>query len=205
MPFVDGIDASIMGPGDKNKFRINTVGLFVQAAEQIGVGSAIDDVPEGSVGQFDPDTQSSGRQPSLTTILDAWGNPIRAVHPAFDGVLTGGTLSNTYDPLNIEPVNLLESRPQPNLGLPDPVRLASDRPVSLISSVRRALFTDAIREEEDTRNTPSGRPFAREPGDSDGGISPNGRIYFYSPGANADPSDIESNIYTTEPRRPQID
>jgi len=206
VPFVDGIDASGMNSGsDVNKSLINTAGLFVQAAEQIGVGSTIDDVPDGSVGRFDPDATAGERQPSLTTVLDAWGNPIRAVHPAFDGVLTEGGLGTTYDPSNIEPVWLLETRPQPNLGLPDDVRSAMDEPITLMSKVRRAFFTDEIRDDNAGRTTDSGRPFSEEPGDSDGGISPSGRMYFYSAGANDDPSDIETNIYTTEPRRPQID
>jgi len=216
VPFVDGVDATGMSAGsDRDKHTINTVGLFVQAVEQLGVGSSLDDLPQGSVGQLDPDEPTGtgmNRQPLLTTVLDGWGNPIRAVHPAFDGVLTEGTLGATYAPTNIDRLPLVETQPQPNLGLPDGVLTAAGRPVSLITHARRALFTDEIRAANAGRpidDPPVGvvDPFLRkpEPGDSDGGISPNGRVYFYSAGANGDPSDIESNIYTTEPRRPQID
>lgn len=212
VPFIDGIDATDMpGGSERNKYLINTAGLFVQAAEQIGVGSAIDDVPEGSLGQFDPDEQTGmNRQPSLTTVLDAWGRPIRAVHPAFDGVLTNGSLGATYAPDNIAPVPLLDNGPVPNLGLP--AALGVNPPLLEMRQVRRAYFTDAVRQANAGRpveNAPGDvpNPFLNlpEPGDSDGGSSPNGRMYFYSAGANEDPSDLETNIYTTEPRRPQID
>ncbi|MEM0983375.1 MAG: prepilin-type N-terminal cleavage/methylation domain-containing protein [Planctomycetota bacterium] len=203
VPWVDGIDATdVSGGSEDGKVLINTSGLFVTVLEAAGLGALLDDVPQDRVRRLDIDGQTgaANRQPELPTIVDAWDQPIRAVHPAFDGVIVSGHLEPMYNATSIGRVGLTPTQSNTaNLDLPISLTMVSvTEPFSPIQFVRRNFLTPAVRQA-------NAADLAEEDiGDSDGGRSPNGRVYFYSPGRDGDPSRIESNVYTTEVVRPTI-
>ncbi len=110
------------------------------------------------------------------TIKDAWGRPIRFVHPAWDGgggdFWDGGTLT-ARDPLNFD-VNSNGNPNESNERLRrsyrpfNPTTIAASNPV----------------------------------GDADEGICVNGRPYFYSAGPDGDPGTRQDNVYTIRPTFP---
>ncbi|MCH7792005.1 MAG: type II secretion system protein [Planctomycetes bacterium] len=123
---------------------------------------------------------------SLVTVLDAWGNPVRYVHPAFDGEIFGG---NSYPSggSRDEPVQLEVTNKNP-FGLP----------------TRFTYGTDEIRR---VNRAGSGGP---ETPDADGGICPNNKPYFYSAGPDGlvgfgpDGEDYNAdNVYIVQPRFPE--
>ncbi|MBZ0171791.1 MAG: type II secretion system GspH family protein [Phycisphaerales bacterium] len=208
-PMADAVDAT---DGDENRTVINSVGLFIKAAEDAGLGDLFAGLSADVLVRWDGDgdvVESSGdssdfdRQPELRTILDAWGRPIRFVHPAWDGIMTvednegqvrspgefgtpvrpitGDDPDNGYDfwlPLTRSPegFNPLDE---------------GDFPIRLI---RRDRLTEEDRAGWDN-NTPI-NPI----GDADGGYAVGGRPYAYSAGADGDPSTTDDNVYTTVPR-----
>ncbi|MBK9187418.1 MAG: prepilin-type N-terminal cleavage/methylation domain-containing protein [Phycisphaerales bacterium] len=125
---------------------VDSTALFVlQAQTSRTAKEAVDRIPA----QF---VRRSGTQQQFTTVLDAWKNPIRYVHPAFDGridpqksvatLLGPATPGRTYVPANV-------------------------------------LRTSA---------------------DSDMGVCPNNRPYFYSAGPDGKPETIADNIYLVKPQ-----
>jgi prepilin-type N-terminal cleavage/methylation domain-containing protein len=182
-------DASYMSdfpdPGDRT--TINTVGLYIAEAERQGLAELFTGLPQNRLRLFDPDQPNGGRQPELRTVFDAWGNPIRMVHPAFDGVInrevlqglnewdgTAGMEVDVFAPPNAMPMDLyvLEQNALPR-GYEIPENNAGDVPIQRI----RRVF------------------------EGDSGFCTNGRPYFYSVGKDGDPATTtDSNVYTTEPR-----
>lgn len=85
MPLADAWD-------DDNSRPINSVGLFLAEAERVaGVSELLQGIDAKNYRLFayspaplDPNPGRS--EPELATVIDAWGNPIRFVHPAFHGV-----------------------------------------------------------------------------------------------------------------------
>ena len=70
------------------KQMINSVGWFLYEALKIPEAkAAIDQLPTKLVSTFDIDGQGADNQPELVTVFDAWGNPLRFVHPALDGIM----------------------------------------------------------------------------------------------------------------------
>ena len=129
---------------------------------------------------------------SLVTILDAWGNPVRYVHPAFDGEIFGG---DQYPSVGLrgEPVRL-EARP------------TEKNPFGLPTGTEIRYGTDEIRRSNRTGSGPSETP------DADGGICPNNKPYFYSAGPDGlvgigpDNEDYNAdNVYIVQPRFPKND
>ena len=169
-PVMDGVDT---GTGKV----INSVGLFIRQTEGAGgVGSAIAQIDEKFVKRMDVD--GSGAQLDLTTVVDGWDRPIRFVHPAFDGIWVGET----------------RRRGEPGIAVDlsaggSPIKDQTLRNGLAITLVRRNYLTDA-----DRKMSPA------LVGDSDGGICPSPNPYFYSAGADGDPSTLEDNVYTTKPR-----
>lgn len=108
------------------------------------------------------------------TILDAWGRPIRFVHPAWDGgggdYWSGSTVTNR-NPLtyNVNSNN--------NDSEPEETIRRSFRPFDPSAS---GNFV----------------------GDADEGICANGRPYFYSAGPDGDPGTRQDNVYTVRPTFP---
>ncbi len=157
---------------------INSVGLFIQQAEGTGgVGTAIAQINDKYVRRYDPD--GNGPQPELTTVFDAFDRPIRMVHPSFDGTWTSGTR-----PLGAVGTAIDLSNPAAS-----PIKDQTLRNDLAITEVRRNFLTDEDRAAN-----------AALVGDSDGGVCPSPKPYFYSAGDDGDPSTLTDNIYTTKPR-----
>ena len=125
---------------------------------------------------------------SLVTVLDAWGNPVRYVHPAFDGEIFGGD-SYPSGGSRGAPV-ALDARPNEihPFGLP----------------TRFTYGTDEIQRSNRVAGGPSETP------DADGGICPNNKPYFYSAGPDGlvgfgpDGEDYNAdNVYIVQPRFPE--
>ncbi len=117
----------------------------------------------------------------LTEITDPWGNPIRFVHPAYDGGW-GDYLDETTD--------TLESR--------DPKRRAFETAGIQFRRSWRPFERDMTTGELPVL----GGSVAF--GDADEGICPGGgtRAYFYSAGPDGDPGTIEDNVYSERPQFP---
>lgn len=172
-----------------NEVTINSVGLFLyQASGTGGISEMIATINPRFVRSFDPD--DGGPQAELTTVFDAWDRPIRYVHPFFDGVWTEEELDGDDRPAGLSGTDI---------DLTDdaysPIRSQEDRDNLQITRVRRNFLTDEDREDWQGSGDPVG--------DSDGGICPAPRPYFYSPGEDGDPSTLDDNIYTTQPTAPQ--
>lgn len=169
-PVIDGRD---IGTGK----YINSVGLFIRQTEGTsGVGAAIAQIDNRYVRRYDAD--GAGPQPELTTVFDGWDRPIRYVHPALDGIWVGAP----------------RTAGQPGTAVDlsaggSPIKDQALRLGLAITNVRRAYYTDADR----TANANIGS------GDSDGGICPSPKPYFYSAGEDGDPSTLKDNVYTTKP------
>ncbi|MEQ9096067.1 MAG: type II secretion system protein [Phycisphaerales bacterium] len=83
-PMADAVDDSTGTP-------INSVGVFLAEATRVsGVSNLLEGLDTKNYREFAygtaPDPMPGDSEPLLPTVLDAWGNPIRFVHPAFHGV-----------------------------------------------------------------------------------------------------------------------
>jgi prepilin-type N-terminal cleavage/methylation domain-containing protein len=69
---------------------VNSVGLFILEAQKYArVKAILDKIPARQITVFDPDNDNGAiaGQPALPTVIDAWGRPIRFVHPVLDAVI----------------------------------------------------------------------------------------------------------------------
>lgn len=85
---VSAADAARFGVKPGNQM-INSVGLFiamVQASDNEAAKAELGHLPSKFTGLYDPDGDGADSQPELMTAFDAWGKPIRMVHPALDGI-----------------------------------------------------------------------------------------------------------------------
>jgi prepilin-type N-terminal cleavage/methylation domain-containing protein len=139
-------------------YTINSVGVFVAAAQQVPEAKAILD-KLGPKQLVQLDTDGAGPQPTLPTVLDGWGKPIRFVHPKGDGLILGAP-------------NSTGNNSDADRRLEDWIPLASGAPAYLFDDVRRNNQVATIV-------TTS---FERIAGDSDGGKAAGSRPYFYSAG-----------------------
>lgn len=147
------------GTFDDGDYIINSVGVFVAVAQQVPEAKAVlDKLGPKQIVQLDAD--GAGPQPTLPTVLDAWGRPIRFVHPKGDGLILGD-LNSTG--------NSREASRRLEAWMP----LASGDPAYLFDAVRRNHSIP------DVERTADGVPIA---GDSDGGKTAGSRPYFYSAG-----------------------
>lgn len=207
-PLIDGVVQ--VDPGSPS-LAFDSVGMYMIEAEQIPeIQSMVAGLDPKFVrrGQYPPEGQrvsgGGGGQPApsstqtvveLTSILDAWGNPIRIVHPRFDSIIVGngqfGSIGIRPHPGNLDgdfylTANELHGGTHRNLPFRRIRRLAPTR--------------------EEWRNFDQATissNFANGVGDSDGGACPSPRPYFYSAGPDGDPSTIEDNVYTVRPRFPE--
>lgn len=196
LPAIDG--SALLDNNEEETYQVNTIGLFLASiADAIDVDADLSQIDSKFVKRYNnPDD----RQPELLTIFDAWGNPIRYVHPKFDGIIEDSTsqadrrmLGEPGDPIDISDVNT---------GFFTIATL----PVSItditIPIVRRNKITNADKEEARSNAMPGDEPNPFKQFvwiDSDGGTCPGQRPYFYSAGPDGDPSTTEDNIYTTQP------
>ena len=112
-------------------------------------------------------------------VVDPWGNPLRMVHPAIDGNFGSMPTSPTtgFVPLT---------------GATGVLTLADSAATNaryFPSQVNRYCMTDADRQQ-----------YPQLKGYGDGGKCIEGRPYFYSVGADGDPSRRDDNVYLTTPR-----
>jgi prepilin-type N-terminal cleavage/methylation domain-containing protein len=139
---------------------INSCGLFIEqlrevssAYDNIAGTLSSDQLKAYSPSQAAPDPDDMV-MPLLPTAFDAWGNPIRYVHPVFDGLIFG-------------PNNDLTD-PDVPVTLEDDLRLSPPRDGTMwaFAEIRRNSVTDDVEGS----------------GDSDGGICRGDHPYFYSAG-----------------------
>lgn len=160
----------------------NSVGWYLHLAEQVpGLTDTIAGMDAKLVKQITAGTGNL-QQPPHATVMDAWGNPIRYVHPALDGVFETPDRTATTQGTFKGIIGLKRMNP----ALPGMLPLG-------LNSLRRSVVTDAQREERKKQGLD---PIV---GDSDGGLCPGDRPYFYSAGADEDPSTTDNNVYSIEP------
>ena len=175
---------------------VNSVALFIESAKAVPeTQEIINQINAKYLQNFSADEKV---QPFLLTAFDAWGNPIRYVHPKFDGIVEREP-RRLGDPG--EPVNLVN----PN----KPYFVAGALPVNAANRLRMKFVRRnyLIREDYKGGLPPTGggvnpqqfSDFDLLP-DSDGGLTAAGRPYFYSAGPDGNPATIEDNIYITAPQ-----
>lgn len=176
----------IDGYSEDDQQTVNTVGLFLYEAQSVpAVADMIAGLDAKFVRSYRPGaTGAAALQPELTTVFDGWGNPIRMVHPRFSGQVLDGN-RGVGNPGN--PVDLTITANGYLVGAELQIQ-SSD---IILARVRRNALTDADYQAD-----------ASLTGDSDGGVPPSPRPYFYSAGPDGDPSTIEDNVYSTTPRFP---
>ncbi|MEM1329426.1 MAG: type II secretion system protein [Planctomycetota bacterium] len=187
--FANGPEQGLPGPR-----MINSVGLVIQQMRAVpATESILAGIDSDRFRRWSPSATPAGEnadnltQPAVPTVFDAWGNPIRYVHPAWDGLL----IQDPADPVGgrNRPINLLNPNQRP-ASVPD-YSAGNGRDYWVAGSLlRRNNVADG--EIEDTVDA----------ADSDGGLCVGGRPYFYSAGPDGDPSTIEDNVYTVVPRFP---
>lgn len=193
--FYPAIDGRAREDTSSELNTVNSVALFIQSASAVAeVQEIISTIDQDFIKNFSADETV---QPFLLTAFDAWGNPIRYVHPKFDGIIEGErrSLGDAGRPVNI--VN-------PN----KPFFVRGALPVDSTTRVRmkfvrRNRLIDADYGGSDA--TQGGTdPMALSDfdllADSDGGLTTGSRPYFYSAGPDGDPSTLEDNIYSTTPQ-----
>ncbi len=184
-PGQDGFYPLFDGLSEDDDQAVNTVGLFlVEARRSVPATEDIVSALDAKfVRRFQPGPAAAAIQPEALTVFDAWGNPFRMVHPRFDGVIVDGT------------------RAVGDAG--DGIDLASSDSAFLQGRETVYLSTGQLGLERLRRNALQEADYLQNPGlvgDSDGGICPSPRPYFYSSGPDGDPSTIDDNVYTTRPR-----
>jgi len=189
-PAVDGVFNLVVPQDDpgapERHYQINSVGLFLVSIERgSDISGSTGQINDKLIRQYDLDDPGTNTdedlQPGMLTVFDAWGNPIRYVHPKFDGIIENGrrVLGDPGQFLNVM---------DPTIGFFTEEFMPADLSLIPITEVRRnkLMTTD--------RSTVLGIE-----ADSDGGKCPSQRPYFYSAGPDGDPSTVEDNVYTTQP------
>lgn len=201
---------------------INSVGAYIKATESLpSVRSIVEDVSPPP----EPFRAGGSAQPELPTVFDRFrakfrvdtgtavlastsveeqarertndngNNPIRFVHPSFDGRITRGEDRQRGQPgAALELFNGQTGRYSFRGTQLPPVHGDSPYVGSFgtlyngVFAIRRNYLNDQDRENWRGQSLPIG--------DGDGGKCPNGQPYFYSPGPDGDPSTHEDNVYT---------
>ncbi len=196
-PIADARDmdntSNASGGGLMGNQMINSVGFFYEQGRKVpSVNAILTKLPAKVVRLYDADNTGQ-YQPELTTVFDGWGQPIRYVHPVFQGVVTGDIAS-----------------PTPTLTAPrDVAQIIGTLSPTPPSVIVPTLSIAKIRRNNQPINDPAGT--AQEMADSDGGMCVGNRPYFYSAGPDgkvgvkkdASGKVIEDynkdNVYTTPP------
>ncbi len=187
MPIIDGVSDTSEG-----LIVVNSVGLYLRAIDGSGAG---DELVRGINAKHvrlyaptSPDDLSpaTSPHPELTTVFDAWDQPIRFVHPKFHGEIL--EIENRPVGTPGMSVTVRDMNDPPNNGFFYDPRVAANIAPDF-ADIRRNFITTADREAD-----------ADLVGDGDGGICVGGRPYFYSMGPDADPSKRDDNVYSTEPQ-----
>lgn len=180
------------GTTENGEVLVNSIGLYLYSAQKVGsVQDTLAGIDPKFIRLYSPSAQASGssggvgpgssvsQQPELLTVFDAWDNPIRFVHPKFDGIIERSRRN-----MNSDGESLRIDRAQNGFFVDPP---AGGREM-IVFSVRRNKMTREEREANPDLVA-----------DSDGGVCPGPRPYFYSAGPDGDPSTTDDNIYTTIP------
>ena len=196
-PIFDGrIDIPILGSDPEAHVMVNSIGLYLQSiSKATDMDGLVSHLNNKLIRPYDlPDDL----QPELLTVFDAWGNPIRFVHPKFDGIIENNrrTLGDPGDFVAI-------FNPDENNGpgyftrefLPVDITDIPFITTETQTIARRNKIT-IVDQEFVQANSPSDYPLET---DSDGGTCPNQRPYFYSAGPDGDPATTQDNIYTIRP------
>lgn len=184
------------GTTDSGEMLVNSVGYFLYSAQDVpSVQEVIAGIDPKFIRQYTPSRQAGGsgggvgpgaslaEQPQMLTVFDAWGNPIRFVHPKFDGI--------------IEKARRVEGDDGQGINIAAHQNGYFDQGFLQSLRVNRAFIVSNVR-----RNKMTAEERAENPdlvADSDGGTCPGPRPYFYSAGPDGDPSTTDDNIYTTIP------
>ncbi|MFO0857079.1 MAG: prepilin-type N-terminal cleavage/methylation domain-containing protein [Phycisphaerales bacterium] len=190
------------------EYIVDSTGLwFSEATKYPRCKEILDRIPAKFIANSDLDFVQTGAGcndgpwPDLTTILDAWGKPIRLVVPQFDGLLVGDVSYNTGQgdwldlQVGTQPVRVIP----PRAGNVAPC----DQPAALAFTRLRRNWADY--------NDASGANSSLTPvTDSDGGRCSTHRPYFYSAGedgqvgyrknGNAMQDFNADNVYTERPK-----
>lgn len=192
-------------------YMINSVGLFMYYVARSGNETAkvaLSKLPQKFTGLYDPDSSPDGSvsilkvvsrsgdvrywdgsQFELMTAFDGWGNPIRMVHPALDGIVGRGAISTA---MSLQPIEMTEPEFS---GIRANVSGNWQWGSRSVRRDFRARSNGAIG---------SGNPTA----DSDAGQCEGATPYFYSSGADElvgvqdDVNHDSDNVYTRVPRYP---
>lgn len=172
--------------------EINSVALFIESVRSVPeTQELINSISPRFLRNYTPNPDQF---PQLLTAFDGWGNPIRYVHPKFDGI---------------------QEREPRSLGdAGEPVNIANPRKPFFVAGALPEDFTSVIRYKFIRRNRLIDADFGDDGlsggsqggmnmgqlsdydllPDSDGGIAGN-RPYFYSAGPDGNPATLEDNIY----------
>lgn len=200
-PAFDGtINLEIVDPNPSAPTRhhvVNSIGIFIESIKSgVDVDGLLASVDSTQIRSYDaPDDL----QPAMLTVFDAWGNPIRYVHPTFDGIIEDSTNSGDrrvlgqagdYRSVMTDQDGFFTAGylPVDNTFIP-----FMDSPVN--GELRRNRI---ISLDNETARDNGSAEYPVE-ADSDGGKCPSNRPYFYSAGPDGDPSTIDDNVYTTVP------
>ncbi len=179
---------------------INSVALFIESVKTVPeTQDIINQINPRYLQNYSPDEdpENDPHQPFLLTVFDAWGNPIRYVHPKFDGIFerVPRRLGEAGEPFNIA---------NPN----KPYFVAGALPVNAAQRVRMKfvrrnfLIDDDYGGEGPTQGGVNPQAISEYDllPDSDGGLTSGNRPYFYSAGPDGNPSTLEDNIYLSPPQ-----
>lgn len=117
-PVADAKNISASGP---DQVAINSVGLYMAQCKSVpSVDAIFKQLDARLIKLFDPDSPGNDNdmtaQTSLSTVMDAWGRPIRYVHPVFKGLLPEPP-GTTFDVSTV-----LQKPPGKNWGFKDILR-----------------------------------------------------------------------------------
>ncbi|GEM_PF-1234936 len=171
-----------------NRPIIDTVGLWMTDARRYSrVKEILDKIPPKFVREWDMDIDGMepmnsppAEFPTLTTIVDAWGKPIRLVLSQTDGLWVEPDMYPAGQGTEVDIlVEGLVPQPLPQDGLLRSVRTAPD--------VKYKFTIDKVRRNWVDQDSPaSGANGTRVLTDSDGGRCDGPRPYFYSAGPDGE-------------------
>jgi prepilin-type N-terminal cleavage/methylation domain-containing protein len=190
---------AIDGRGQENTSAdlkiVNSVALFIQSASTVPeVQEHLNAINSKFLINYSAD---EAVQPFILTAFDAWGNPIRYVHPKFHGIIERErrTLGDAGEPVNI-------ANPNKPFFVQGAMPVGATRRIRM-KFVRRNRLIDADYGDDGPSqggaNPGALSDFDLLP-DSDGGLTSGSKPYFYSAGPDGDPSTIEDNIYSSTPQ-----
>ncbi len=178
-------------------YEVNSVALFIESAKVVpSTQDIINSINPKYLQNYSP--AEAEYFPFLLTAFDGWGNPIRYVHPKFDGIIERErrSLSDAGEPVNIiNPNKPFFVRGALPMEPARSVRLNFVRRNRLID----ADFGDGGLSGGGGLNLGGLSDFDLLP-DSDGGLTSGNRPYFYSAGPDGNPATIEDNIYLSPPQ-----